>query len=300
MVLSDFTNIEFGVCFQDGNAGTHYKIPVDASVKTALVEMRNNFIASYDSIQGTASTFQPSEKYEGEEKLRIDLNTSYLSSLKAFFNNRSIPINNVSLSELLPDIEYYYAEFIHTNGSRTIGVKRPNQFKALLKKKIVRIIDNTLKAVDDNIFKLDIDFDFLIHSTFIEILHPAGFIFISDLEQEIFNSIPATTRELGQTLTFVDFNAIGTYLVNKSSKRGAKLLASIKARADLANTSSTKLVEHCTRMGFTVTLDGNGKLATPDNNVIDFLEVLDRRQYDFDITSNAAEVYIAGSRRPKS
>jgi len=164
----------------------------------------------------------------------------------------------------------------------------------------VRFFDNTLRAVDDDVFKLDNDFDFLIHDTFVEILHPAGFVYITDLEEQVFRSIVETTRQIGIALPFVDLVTINDYVVTKKSKRAAKLLVSINSRDDLSATNRDKLFNKCQSLGLVVVTDGNNKLAADERHIIDFLEVLDRRYYDYDLTDTNPEIYIASSRKIKT
>lgn len=52
MTINHFRQIEFGACFQVDGETFHYKIPVDNTVKEALVEMRNQFFNAYDAISG--------------------------------------------------------------------------------------------------------------------------------------------------------------------------------------------------------------------------------------------------------
>jgi len=136
MTINDFRNVEFGVCFRVDDEVCHYKIPVDSSVKEALVEMRNTFTDLYDAIDGDVCEFEVSEKYSSSEKLRINLNQDYLASINNLYHHQNIPVNNIDLPNNLKHTEYYFAEFLHNNGSKTIGVKRPNQFKALLEKRL--------------------------------------------------------------------------------------------------------------------------------------------------------------------
>lgn len=301
MTINDFHQISFGVCFQVDGEIFHYRIPIDDSVREALVEMRNDFTSVYDGISEDVEDFSPTEKYGTTEKLRANLNLHYLTSMNNLFHHQNPPVNNVDLSEYLPNVEYYYGEFIHNNGAKTIGVKRPNQFKALLKKKIVRLTDDTLKAVEDNVFKLDNDFDILIHDTHVEILHPAGFIFISDLEGEILNGVNAATTQIGQAIQFINFQSIAQFVTNTNARRAAKLLASIKARNDLHLTDQHKLREKCAHLGIPLVDDGNGVFTTLDEKIVDLLEVLDRRSYEYDITVNdEIEIYVAASRKKKN
>jgi len=301
MTLEDFQLINFGICFRIGDEIVFHRIPIDDSVRKVLVDMRNQFSKTYDEINSEVEEFSPAEKYASVEKLRANLNQPYLSSLNNLFHRNNAQPNNIELGQYLAEIEFYYAEFIHNNGAKTIGVKRPNQFKALLQKKLVRIIDDTLKAFDDNVFKLDNDFDILIHDSFVEVLHPAGFIFISNLEDEILIGVNTAVTEIGNSIRFLNFQNIAAYVTNTKAKRAAKLLASIKSRNDLHLTDQNKLQEKCSHLGIPLLDDGNGIFTTTDDMIIDLLEVLDRRAYDYDITVNAEiEIYLASSRKKKN
>ena len=300
MTTSDFRLITFGVCFRIDNQVYHYLIPIDDTVRDALVEMRNNFLEIYDGIAADVEEFSPAEKYATTEKLKANLNKEYLHSMNDLFHHQNHPVNHVDLAEYLPAVEYYFSEFIHNNGAKTIGVKRPNQFKALLKKKIFSFVDDTLKAVEDDVFKLDNDFDILIHDTYVEILHPAGFVFISDLEDQILLGVASTVQQLSQSIPFLDFNSIADYVTNNKARRAAKLLASIKSREDLDLTDQHKVIEKCAHLGISL-VDAGGKLKTTDDKIIDLLEVLDRRSYEYDLTtSNVVEIYVANSRKKKN
>ncbi|MGN6214864.1 Kiwa anti-phage protein KwaB-like domain-containing protein [Parafilimonas sp.] len=300
MTINDFQSITFGVCFRIDNQIYHYLIPIDNTVREALVEMRNTFTELYDNINAEIENFSPTEKYASTEKLRANLNAEYLHSMNDLFHHQNHPVNNVDLSEYLPVVEYYFAEFVHNNNAKTIGVKRPNQFKALLKKKIFAFVDDTLQAVEDDVFKLDNDFDILIHDTYVEILHPAGFVFISDLEDQILLGVANTIAQLTQSIPFLNFEVIGNYVTNNNARRAAKLLASIKTREDLHLTDQHKVVEKCAHLGIAL-VEADGRLVVPDDKIVDLLEVLDRRSYEYDLmTNDVVEIYVANSRKKKN
>lgn len=300
MTINDFQLITFGVCFRIDNEVYHYLIPIDNTVREALVEMRNTFSDLYDGINAEIEVFSPTEKYASTEKLRANLNADYLYSMNDLFHNQNHPVNDIDLSEYLSAVEYYFAEFTHNNGAKTIGVKRPNQFKGLLRKKIFAFVDDTLKAVEDDVFKLDNDFDILIHETYVEILHPAGFVFISDLEDQILLGVANTIGQLSQSITFLDFESIGNFVTNNKARRAAKLLASIKTREDLHLTDQHKVVEKCAHLGIAL-IEVNGRLFTTDDKIVDLLEVLDRRSYEYDLmTNDVVEIYVANSRKQKN
>lgn len=294
MAIEDYRNIEFGICTIIDGQQTVVRIPIDNSVRTTLYEMHENFYESYFGIEGDPELFQPSEKYASTEKLIVPLANENLNSLQEIYNQNDIPIANIALGEIANSISFYFAIFRHNNGAKQIAVKRPSQFKGLLRKKLIQLIDDTLKVIPDNIFKLDNDFDFIIHDININILHPTGFNFIANIDEEVLRSAADSTRQLSVKIQFINFNYLADFVGH--SKKAAKLVASIKSRTDLERTSQAKLLEKCARIGVNIK-EENGQLLPDENDIIRFLEILDRRGYDFDITEDLPEVYVASSRK---
>ena len=294
MAIEDYKNIEFGICTIIDGQQTVVRIPIDNSVRSTLFEMHENFYQSYFGIEGDPEVFQPSEKYASTEKLIVPLANENLSSLQEIYNQNDIPIANIALGEIANKISFYFAVFRHNNGAKQIAVKRPSQFKGLLRKKLIQLIDDTLQVIPDNIFKLDNDFDFIIHNINIDILHPTGFNFIANIDEEVLRSAADSTRQLSVRVKFINFNYLADFVSH--SKTAAKLVASIKSRTDLERTSQAKLMEKCVRIGVNIR-EENGQLLPDENDIVRFLEILDRRGYDFDITEDLPEIYVASSRR---
>ena len=295
MPIEDFRNIEFGICTIIEKQQAIVRIPIDDSVRTMLYEMHEEFYNTYFAIEGESEQYQASEKYGATEKLIIPLNNEHLSSLRELYNQNNIPIANIALGEIANSITYYFAIFRHRNGAKQIAIKRPSQFKGLLRKKLIHLIDDTLQVLPDNIFKLDNDFDFIIHENIIDILHPTGFNFIANIEDEILRSAADATRQLSVRIQFVNFNYLSDFVGH--SKTAAKLIASIKSRDDLERTSQQKLLEKCTRIGVIVR-EENGQILPDEAHIVRFLEILDRRGYDFDILDDdIPEIYVAASRK---
>jgi hypothetical protein len=73
--------------------------------------------------------------------------------------------------------------------------RRASQFKGFLsgQNRLIRWLDDSLKTIDFNIFRLDRVFDFILTSDKIFILHPASFEFIADLS---LGSIGKSEREV--------------------------------------------------------------------------------------------------------
>jgi len=295
MTIEDFRNIEFGICTIISGQQATVRIPIDNSVRNIVYEMYEEFYNTYLGIEGDAEQYQPSEKYAPTEKLTITLDNEHLTSLRELYNQNNIPIANIALGKIASSITYYFAIFRNKNGEKQIAIKRPSQFKGLLRKKLIQFIDDTLQVLPDNVFKLDNDFDFIIHQNNIDILHPTGFSFIANIEEEILRSASDATRHLAARISFINFNYLADFIGH--SKTAAKLIASIKSREDLERTSQDKLLQKCTRIGVTVR-EENGQLIPDEAHIVRFLEILDRRGYDFDILDDdTPEIYVAASRK---
>lgn len=297
MSLDDFQNIEFGIALFMDNEESFIRIPVDNTVKESLVDMRKEFYSQYDNGEEEPETFLPSEKYASTERLKVNLTEDYLESIRDLYQNTNLPVSNLSLADVAENIGYYFAVFHNNNGNRELAIKRPSQFKGLLKKKnkLIRWADDTLKVISDNVFKLDHDFDFIVESDErINILHPSGFIFISDMEEQILQSAAASAAELADRIPSVNFAALTEYI--SKSKRAAKLVASIKSRPDLERTANDKLRYLCNALRIEIK-EEEGKIYPIEDHILNFLYVLDRRQYDIDITDLPPEIYVASSRK---
>lgn len=293
MALSDFQSIEFGLCVNTTDGEQLYRIPVDDSVRKTLSEMYDEFYWAYKREENIA-TFQPSEKYAATEGLVLSMEHENIDSIRALYGESSIQIDSIDLGEIANDIVYYFAIFRTGPRSKKIAVKRPSQFKGLLKKKLVHFVDDSLKAVDYDVFSLDHDFDFIINRHEIEILHPTGFVFIANIEEEIQRTAIESTRALSARIAFIDFDVIAKFV--ETSKTAGKLIASIKTRDDLELTSQKKLLRTCKELGLSVKMV-KGQVTPESESVISFLQVLDRREYVVDVTDQQPEIYLAASRR---
>lgn len=296
MTIEDFRSIEFGICTVVGGEEIFARIPIDNSVRQSLVEMHNTFYETYFGIEEDPEQFSASEKYASTEKLVIELNHENLNSLSTLYNINNISISEISLPEIADSINYYFGIFRHNNNIKQIAIKRPSQFKGLLKKqnRLMQLVDDTLQVVTDDVFKLDNDFDFIIHQSVIDILHPTGFTYIANIEEEILRTAADATRQLITRIPFINFNYLADYV--GQSKIAAKLISSIKSRPDLERTSEEKLLHKCQSLNVMVR-EENGRIVPDDAFIIHFLQILDRREYDVDLTVDDPEIYLASSRK---
>jgi hypothetical protein len=296
MAINDYRSIEFGIGIENGSQpDILYRLSINDSVKEALYDMKETFDNQFMSFPDAPTRFELTEKYASSEHLTYPLIQNELPDLSNLYTNSArIPLNDININDNLPLISYYFAIFTHNNGSKTIGVKRPTQFKGLLRKKIVKILNDSLIMVPDDLFKLDIDFDFFINETSIDILHPNGFLYISKIDQFTLQRAGEATNALALRINFINFAYIAPLVEQKIT--AARLISSIKSRPDLEDTNEQKLLAKCALHGVIINQQGN-LIAPQDDHLITFLQILDRRLYDYDLLDNNTEQYLASSRK---
>lgn len=187
----------------------------------------------------------------------------------------------------------YFARFTDTKDRRLTVLHRATHFKGVLKSRLIRLVTDVLKIIEDKVFKLDADFDLLIDDEHIHILRPAAFEFAGQLQKAVMDAVPRHIASLQTDLSFVDFGTIQTYAT--SHPRAARYLASIRTQ-ETRNISLQNLKEICLSTGVEV-FEKDGMLHVNEQHVMGFLEVLDRRRYELELVDGQPEQFRAQSRQ---
>ena len=136
----------------------------------------------------------------------------------------------------------------------------------LQKKRLLQLGADSLQIVEDNIFKLDNDFDLTIGENTIYILHPSSLA-------------------LGERLTFLNPATLADYA--SKHKLAARYVASISNRADLEDFSRNKVQRYCQACNIQICTegtDGDMKIWPDNKHELLFLKLLDRRVLESDLT----------------
>ena len=285
-------SVEFGVGLDVGRNRVQRLIPVDEHVQAALQAMADETWRLLESeAAGPGTDYSPSEKYASIEYVSVSIDSPLTVSFRAI-RDATPQIDTSALAE--PDEMYcYFARFHARDGRSITGIRRASQFKGILRSRLITLLDDSLKIVDQELFRLDTDFDLLIDSTTVHILRPSGFEFVGLLQQAIQAGADESVRELRAALPFVDFDGIEAYA--RSHTRAARLLASIRSRDAANGIDRTLLRRAAGAAGVTTTLRG-GRLVVDAKQIIDFLEVIDRRQFELELVVGTTERYRAASR----
>lgn len=198
------------------------------------------------------------------------------------------------------DLLSYFAIFRDESKRKLMAFRRAAQFKGVVKKHLITFMRDALHIVEDDLFKLDTDFDFLIYDDKAFIWRPSGFTFMAEIDEQLAASAAANVSVIAKDMQKVDFAPILKFVA--THKKAMRLVAALKSRGDLGTVSLALLEKNCKANGVEFTKPG-GKLTPKAGSEYQFLEVLDRRLYTVTLVQSTPETYEAASRsqlvRPK-
>jgi hypothetical protein len=287
--------VEFGVGRDDSNEQTFVAVPADAKVQAALREMVQATWQAMQNREEGPSKYDPSEKYGDTEYLYLPLNDELVTAIRDLHQAANLSIDTAALSDA-DRVFCYFARLTDKRNRHLTAMRRANHFKGILKSKnrLVRMFDDTLQIIEDDVFKLDKDFDLLVDDANVHILRPSGFEFMAKLREAILAAVPENVQSIQQELPFVALDSIAEYAAKHP--RAARLLASVCSYADIRNINKSLLKKLCRHTGVEVR-ESKGKLIVEQGHEMGFLEVLDRRRYEVSLVKGKPERYRAASRR---
>jgi hypothetical protein len=296
-VSFDFQNVtitEFGVGRDEEKGVTFVILPTDSDVQVALQEMA---IATREEMtrigEPDPQLFEASEKYGSSEYVYLPLQDEMAEQVRLIHEAKNLAVDSKALSDP-SDVFCYFARMGDNKGKHLTGIRRASQFKGILKKRLIRIVTDALQLVEDQVFKLDNDFDLLMDDENVHILRPTGFELVGELQAAVMKAAPDNIKLIKADLTFVDFASIEAYAITHS--RAARHLASIRVQNEAKDIDKTALKKLCKKTGVKIQ-DINGKITVDEGSEMGFLEVLDRRRYHLELVKNSSECFKAASRR---
>lgn len=293
----NFQNVvttEFGVGVNEERDQMLYAIPIDAGVQQALREMVNTTLETINRLDEGVAAFDPADKHAGEEYLQVQLDNDLASELRLVHQAVNLGFNN-HLLEQPENIYCYFVKMSNGEGRHLSGIKRAGQFKGILKNRnrLLHFAADALRMVDDDIFKLDHDFDILIDDATVHILRPNSFVALGKLKEAILAAVPENIQAIQRDLRFVEFEKIQEYAASRA--RAAAYLASIRQQR-IRDIPRAGLVRYCHENGVNVEVHGRN-IHVPEEQIMDFLRVLDRRRYTVSLVPGQVERYEAASRK---
>ena len=291
--LENVTVTIFGVGIDDDDGQTFVVVPVNKGVQRALREMVQATWNALHNCEDGLAKYEPSEKYGSTECLYLPLEHEMAATMKKLHEAANLPTNSNALNNP-SNIFCYFAQLTDNKHRRLTALRRATQFKGVLKSRLIQFVTDSLKLIEDRVFKLDSDFDLLADSKNVYILRPTGFEYTGQLQQAILNAAPQNLQAIQKDLPFVELAPIEEYA--KKHPRAARYLASIRSQELTKNVDKSLLKTLCEQTGIGV-IESDGKLKVTEGHELAFLELLDRRRYELKLVKGHAERFKAGSRR---
>lgn len=284
--------VEFGLGIEEGGDIVFYTVPVGAEVKNELLAMVRRTCGEMDAFEEGERPYSPAEKHGATEYLVVSAGGDFDAPFRKLHDAEDLEEDTEALLES-DGMLSYFVRLIDDVGRRLTAIRRATYFKGILRSRgrLVRLFDDTLMVVEDDVFKLDTDFDLLVDSTATHIWRPTAFEFLGGLKQAVLDAVPTNVEAIQQDLPFVNLASIEEYAT--SHVRAARYLASIRTQ-ELSGLDRDALLNLCRKTG--VPVENQGGVLVPGDNKIGFLEVLDRRRYELELVRGQPERFRAGSR----
>jgi hypothetical protein len=285
-------SVSFGVCLDTAEGESYRIVPCDQGVQNALREMLYATMATLGPPAGDIADFSPAEKYGPTERLRVSLDSDLVTKHQQVFLAENLAIDTHGLDNT-SRLASYFAIFRDEDNEKLMAFRRAAQFKGVVKKHLVTLLNDALHMVPDTLFKLDSDFDFVIFDGQILIWRPSGFVFTADMDEHIAACAAINVDHIAGEVSCVEFAALREFV--SQHKLAMRLVAAIKSRNDLSAITKQRLKAECKDSGVKL-VHQDGKLLPAEGSEMSFLMLLDRRRYTVMLVPKQPETYEAPSR----
>ncbi len=291
--MSQVLAAEFGVGRRIGEDVEYSLLPADDTVQEALLGEAKTTLT--DIAQQTAAPlqFDPGEKYSGNEYLVLPVQHELAASLMELHEVDRPQLDSPNLQRLRLSF-CYFLRGMDNDGRRLTAINRASQFKATLGRQgRLVILSDSLRVIPDPVMQLNAGFDIVIEGEFVHILHPASFRALANVDEAIAQAVPRNVEAISRAAPYVEWANIEEYAVGHP--RAASLLSSIRTQGYAESVDKAELESLCGRTGVSIDNSG-GQIVVPDNQVLAFLEIVDRRRYEIGLVPGTSERYRASSR----
>ena len=293
----DFNRIEtadasFGVCKRQKGSVEFFDVPVTLGVRAAIVEMAQSTMSAMQSVSELPTAYEPSEQYaSGSNHLRVGLDDPIVAFYSGLQQVASFEPGGNILRREPRTIFCYFSKFTDSNGRNLIGIRRSASFKGVLSSRMLSFLGDELIMSNDNLFRLDNDFDVLVDDEQVCILRVKAFEDIGALQDAIRKAAAQNLEAFGNMLPFVNISAADPQSFNITKSRK---LAAVNQKLDGITFDSLRKV--CDDNGVPYLAKGS-RLRFDEGSVDDLLDLLDRRLFNDELVPGELVRYRAGSRR---
>lgn len=290
--MIDFSDdMEFVVGCNESGEREYVIVPVNYDVKNVLKQM---IAETWQKMQQNDSVdYDPANQNKDATYLYMSIDDPLSREVRLFHQAEILQTSTAIMKR--PGNMFCYCVRVTVDGQRLTAMRRASYFKGILKKRgrLIQIMNDTLKIIDDDVFKLDDDFDLLVWNEGLHIWKPTAFETLANIRQIVLQTVSENVKTIQDKIPFVCFNNIAKYAGTRI--RAAKALSSLR-QDDLDNIDRTTLAQQCRVMNVGVTNDAE-TMIIDEKSIGTFLEVLGRRRYLDPLVTEPANVYRAANRQ---
>lgn len=287
----------FGVKLKS-NGNLHF-VPTDNQIKNALEEILITTVASFDGIGGAWEAYDLSEDYGARRKIHAPLNDEYMAEVALIFNSGAL-MDMANVDQHIQDLDVYFAEFTDNQGRKCFGIKKATRLKGTAKarNRLVRLVDDTLEMIPDNVLRLDEEFDILVTSNNVFILNAAMLERIANIVNHVAATAATKVQLIHDTVTFLDLSRIKADI--SRHPRIARQAAAVAANPKLASLKQDRVQEAAEKHGIKFKALADGRLQCRVSDHARLMEILDARRYHLDLADDGGDLYRASGRQKVS
>lgn len=292
----DFQNIDrvnFAVALRSN--GNHNFVPTDGPIKEALKDVLRSTVEAFATLDGDWQPHDVSEDYGELRRTYASRDTDYLTDLSAIFDAGDLD-DLANVHQHVQDIDFYFTVFHDRQGRKAVGIKKATQLKGTLgaRNKLMRLADDSLRMIEDEVLKLDREFDAIITEAHVFMLKVRSVEYLANIVEHVASAAAAKVQQIQEALAFLDLSRIRDDI--SRHPRMARMAASIAARNDLAQIQRDRVQELAEQHGLVFNEVG-GRLQCRRKDEAKLLEILDARRYHLDLTATGPVPYRATGRQ---
>lgn len=157
----------------------------------------------------------------------------------------------------------------------------------------MQLFDKTLTLIENDVFRLESDFDVVLSKKYVFILRLRPFEIVAGLQEEIAAAAQQRVAQIETKITFLDLSGVAGRI--SQHPRSARVATSISKRTDLEKIRIDILREVGLSQNIKFLDAGGGKIRPRVSDEHKLLEILDDRRYVSRLTGQDVP-YIARSR----
>lgn len=291
--VEQIISTQFGVTLRNGQS---FYVPTDASVQGALQSMLRETAAAFAACDGDWEEYSVSEDYGARRKIYASTADELMDGVSHYVQIENLP-DMANLQDNVAAIDRYFAVFVDGAGRKAVAIRRAAGFKGALKQrnKLVRITNNSLTLIEDDVLKLDEEFDVVLCALNIFILNTRAFQQVADITAVVSSKAVDKLVLIEQAVSFLDLSRIAGRISQHPGT--ARLAVAVARRPDLALFVREAVETMAAAQGITLQLLPTGRLRPNVAHEHKLLELLDDRRYVNQLTSAGPLPYRAFSRQ---